>query len=260
MVMVLAGTMAAVGWSASAQPNRVELAAVVLLVVAVVPLLRPAGVARTSLGVALLAGIAVGTVVAPVATLVVFAFLHNLTPVGFLAERLRGRQRATALAACVVAFGIIPAVLASGLPADLLAQHGWWQPDGAPFPIGTAEDHTGAFVPARWFSADRTLDLFTAAVYLQCLHYAVVIGILPRLGAGETEARQSVIPWPRPRTFAVMVVVLAAVVWTGFSRDFVVARRAYGVIAAVHAWVELPVLLLALVRLRPASGPGALPT
>jgi hypothetical protein len=45
-----------------------------------------------------------------------------------------------------------------------------------------------------------------------------------------------------------VVGLAGAVAFVAFVADFAGARAWYGVIAAVHAWVELPVLLLALRR------------
>ena len=45
------------------------------------------------------------------------------------------------------------------------------------------------------------------------------------------------------------VVLLSAVAFVGYAVDFKVARSWYGLAAAVHAWVEVPVLLLALAPL-----------
>jgi hypothetical protein len=47
-----------------------------------------------------------------------------------------------------------------------------------------------------------------------------------------------------------MLVLLTTVLLVvAFASDFPEARRGYGVLAAVHAWLELPILLLALAGL-----------
>ena len=61
-----------------------------------------------ALSVAVTAALAFGLARAPATTLVVLAFLHNLTPVGFLAERLEGAARRRALALCGLVFVAVP--------------------------------------------------------------------------------------------------------------------------------------------------------
>jgi hypothetical protein len=99
-------------------------------------------------------------------------------------------------------------------------------------------------VPGPWLEAPWAGDLFAAAAFLQCLHYLVVIGWLPRLGAGDEPAAPK-LRWPEPRAFAGLVVASTALLAIGFLADFTGARAAYGVVASVHAWIEVPILLLA---------------
>ena len=131
---------------------------------------------------------------------------------------------------------------------------------GAPFlpgvvsgPAGTGDLalHLGAFVPSPWIGSEFGERLFAAAAYLQVMHYAVVLGVLPRLG-GDDQRTRAVAPWPRGGAFAAGVVISGAAAAGSFWADFSGARAGYGVFAAVHAWVEIPVLLAAC-----ALGPTA---
>ncbi|MFO1076982.1 MAG: hypothetical protein U1E73_04560 [Planctomycetota bacterium] len=219
-----------------------ELVVGAALVAIVLPLAwrTRAGPAALALG----AAIAGGAAFAPLETLVLLSLLHNLTPVGFLAERLRGRDRARALAACAVVFGAVPLALLLGagelLPAGLAMA-----PEAAgPFGAGDLDQNLPVFVPSPWLGKESGDRLFAAAAFLQCMHYAVVLGVLPRLGGGG-EAARAAVPWPRPTRLLPFVAIAGALALLGFASDFVGARAAYGVFAAVHAWLELPVLALA---------------
>jgi hypothetical protein len=75
------------------------------------------------------------------------------------------------------------------------------------------------------------------------MHYAVVLHVLPRLsGGGETAGAR--LPWPR-RGFVAGTAAAGALMAAAFAGDFVGARALYAVAAALHAWLEIPVLLLA---------------
>ena len=56
-------------------------------------------------------------IVAPLATLLLLAVTHNLTPLGFLAERLRGRERRRALLLGAIGLIVLPGLIATGLPS-----------------------------------------------------------------------------------------------------------------------------------------------
>ena len=216
---------------------RAELAFGVGLVAVTIPLLTARVEPLGALLAFCVAGVLVGGVVyAPVETLVCFALLHNLTPVGFLAERLRGPTRRRAMSAAAAVFFVVPGVIVATpfVPGVLYG----------PFAIGDLSRHEGAFVPSAWTQTAFGARLFAAAAYLQVMHYAVVLGVLPKLGGGD-EATRAVVPWPQRRTFAVGVSILGAITAGAFVADFVGARAGYAVFAAVHAWVEIPTLLLA---------------
>ncbi|MEQ8762846.1 MAG: hypothetical protein RL885_02895 [Planctomycetota bacterium] len=220
---------------------ELELLLVIALVAAAGLAVRGGSIARALSMLTAMTFLA-GALLAPLATLVLLAVLHNLTPIGFLAEALRGPERRRALLLCGVAFGVVPLVLLSGAAEALLASFVGIHLDASPFAMGGLHDHLGAFVPATWQSRSFGIRLFTVAAYLQCLHYAVVLYVLPRLsGADESESA-----WPAWSTFRLLVAALAGVFLIGFAVSFGEARAVYGFFAAVHAWVELPILLIAL--------------
>jgi len=244
-VLVISRVAGLVGWSTDTRAP-VELLILVGLTVVVLPRLIRGGATATALGAVVILAIGFGCLQAPGVTLVALAILHNLTPVGFLAERLEGARKKRAMAACGVAFVIVPAFLIMGGLRTGLVAIGSWHGDASLFAVGSLSNHLGAFVPGPWLDATWAADLFTAAVYLQMLHYAVVLHVLPRL-IDARERQGSVVPWPTPTLFARFLAVVGALTLVAFATSFGDARRAYGVFAAVHAWIEVPVLLLALI-------------
>lgn len=214
-----------------------------LAAAAVLTLVPSGGLRRWSAG-ALALLLVTGAVMAPLLTLLILAVTHNLTPIGFLAERLRGRARGRAMILAFIGFIALPLVIASGLPFAVLANVGWIAPEAAVFPsAGPLEANLGAYVP-RWALDDGwALHAFSACVFAQCMHYVAVIGVLLALiPAGSTP----VVPWPTTRRFTIGLIVLGGAMALGFSLDYEIARHVYALAALLHAWLELPLLLLAL--------------
>lgn len=218
-----------------------ELGCGAVLVAGTIPLLLAGRSAL--LAWLVLAALVLGACFDAVTTLVTLAVLHNLTPVGFLAERLRGAERRGALLACVFVFGAVPMLLLLGIVPELLPPLVPAEAAG-PFGTGSLAAHLPAFVPPPLLGTTFADRLFVCAAYLQCMHYAVVLHVLPRL-AGGGETRGATLAWPRGRTFVAAVVVLGAVFSLGFVNDFGGTRGVYSVFAALHAWLEIPVLTLA---------------
>lgn len=218
-----------------------ELLLVAALVAWALPVLRRQGAAWAVTGVGALGALLTATWIAPLMTLVALAFLHNLTPVAFLAERLAGPRRRRALAWCGLLFGLVPvALVVTGLPHRALA---WGLPGSASLlHVGTLEAHQGVFVPA-FLTGPLAVDLFATAAWLQCMHYAVVLGVFPRLGAGDAPRSRLGVPWPRRMGPLLWIAGGASAVF--FVLAFRDARAFYGIAAAVHAWVEWPLLLAA---------------
>jgi hypothetical protein len=248
-LIALLRTVGVFGLGASTLRMQAELGVGAMLA-ALVALLASHGVSRTSCSAALAAAaLGTGAILAPVATLVVLAFAHNLTPLGFLLDGLRGPARTPALLAAAVVFVVVPVAIlggAFGAAAELSA----FDPQG-PAGIGPLEQHLGVFVPPALLTEDIALDMFRAAAYLQCMHYAVVLHVLPRL-AVDRPAGERVAPALLDRLGqGVPVAVLGAAAAAAFVLAFGETRALYGVLASVHAWVEIPILLAALSFPRP---------
>src|SRR5690606_7670373 len=92
-------------------------------------------------------------------------------------------------------------------------------------------------------------------VFLQLAHYGAVLHVLPRLDDAATWSPPgSLVRWPGPGAFLALTALVSAPLVASFTLDFAVARGVYGLAAAVHAWLEVPLLLLAL-----AGGPPHVP-
>lgn len=238
----------------SATTATIELSIGAMLIVAVVPKNWRRCSLRTTTALVALGVIAVGIASAPIDALLVLAIAHNLTPAGFLADRLRDSDatraaRAAFATLATACFVILPAWLASGFATDWLglSTTGASPSDGA---IGATlgielADGIGAFRPS-WFAADRALDLLRACAFLQVVHYVSVLYVMPALSPLPKIAPRSATPILSGRAMPVLLLVLTLFFAIAFFYDFREARAAYGVFAAAHVWIELPALLLAL--------------
>jgi len=202
---------------------------------------QPGAVAALVATVALVSVVVYGAMRGPLELLVLFAVLHNATPLLFLVERAPpGRRRLAAVATTALFVGV-PALVAAGATTTLLSEA--IDLHARPWRTGSLVEHYVAYLPPALRGDPRAAQLFSAAVTAQLLHYGAVIVWLPRtLGADERPR----LPWPRSPVFAVVVVALSAGLLAHFVVDFVGARALYGLAAAVHAWLEWPVLLAAL--------------
>jgi hypothetical protein len=213
----------------------VELGAATVLAAGAVLRMRR----RHAVGAVLGAALGIGAVAAPFQMLLGLAILHNLTPLGFVAEAMPAERRSGALVLLAVPLVALPLLIATGLPCAALARLGLEWPEARFLASGPLAFNLGAYVPASLISSEWALHAFTAAVFAQIMHYAAVILLLPRL-ASETPTR-----WP-PRQLAAGIAGAAAVLALVFFVDYGLARQLYGLAALVHAWLEIPVLLVAL--------------
>ena len=187
-----------------------------------------------------------GVFTAPAATLVTLAFAHNLTPLFFLVENLKHASkkhlRVRVFALCTCSFLVLPA--AWFLWQFVSWQNGGdtsWDPDL--FGTGPIERHIPVFVPSFLAAAPQDLLLFQLAVYYQGLHYALTIHVLPRM-LSKREERETRLPWPDRTLFAQVLFLISVLFLCLFAISFGEARSFYGIFAAFHAWIEVPLLLL----------------
>jgi hypothetical protein len=217
----------------------IELAAAVMLVAGALALMRRRRVIGAGAGLLL----AAGAIAAPFQLLLALAILHNLTPLGFFAEALPGTVRRRALTLAAIPLIGLPLLIATGLPFELLARLGLTLPEARFLASGPLTLNLGVYVPAGLVSTDWALHAFSAAVFAQIMHYAAVIGLLPRLL--DTTSTRPVAPWPRGRWLVAGIAAMAGAFALAFVVDFRLARQIYGMAALAHGWIEIPILLIA---------------
>ena len=186
---------------------------------------------------------ALGAIYAPIPTFLVWAWLHNLTPLGFVAEITTGEERRRWLLMLSVPFFVLPALVATGIFHDVaqtlfrIAELEWASAFGA------GDKPLLSFLPPDSWD----LNLFSAAVVAQSMHYVAVIVLLPQLlRAKQVPAAPTIVARPSWPVFGATVAVIGAVAFAIYAISYSDARAAYGVAAAIHAWIELPILLLAI--------------
>lgn len=252
MLGVLVGVMAVRGARAlgllGALPGvLLELGLGLGLVLLVMPALRRRGPVTSAAGLLVAGLLAVSILVAPAAALLALAVLHNFTPVGFVLEARAGPSRRRALRWCAAVFVAVPVLIATGGPWAIAHATGLSAPEASPLGYGPLHEAMHAYLPVALLDPALALHLFAACVFLQGAHYVTVLLVLPHQLPPTAAGR---LPWPSARWWPwVLGAALLAVV--PFAFDFVAARRGYGIVAAVHAWVEIPILLLAFAGLQP---------
>ena len=203
--------------------------------------------ANRLLGAAIGIAFALGATFAPLMTFLIWAWVHNLTPMGFVAEILEGEERRRWLLWLSLPFFVLPALVATGV---------FHEAGALLFPLGGSQGLSifgAGEKPLASFLAPGFADmhLFSAAVVAQAMHYVAVIVMMPMLlkraqSASGGAPVATVVPWPSWRVFAFAVAGIAVVAFGIYAVSYSDARAGYAVAAAIHAWIELPVLLLAL--------------
>ena len=176
-----------------------------------------------------------GAAEAPLTTMVALSALHNFTPLGFFAEA--APRRWLGIGALLFIGG--PLLLASGLPFAALQSVGLIAPEWTLLPTGPLADHLGVYLPGEAQRAPWALYAFSGLVFAQVLHYGAVLHGLPRLAGEGGRTRWRV---------GLVLAAIGALTLLAFAFDFRGSRQLYGIAAAVHAWLEVPVLLAALLQ------------
>lgn len=197
------------------------------------------------IGLGVATAVTFGALYYPYATFLIWAWLHNLTPLAFIAEALKGRERRLVLSLLCIPFFVLPACVALGglsFLADALFGHNGLNGGSA---FGAGLKPLGSFLPAS-LAPDEAMPYFQAAVLSQVMHYLAVIVLMPRLLWRGAAQDGRLAPWPRWPVFYGLLTLAGIVSTTFYWIDFSEARSAYALAATLHSWIELPIFLLAL--------------
>ena len=184
--------------------------------------------------------------IAPFTTSVAVAILHNFTPLGFLWQIAPRAARPRVMAAAGFGLLLLPLLAAMGGAHLALNALGFSPSAFDPLGAGPLAEHLGVYVPRAFVDGPRAVDFFTASVIAQGAHYLAVIVILPFLLGRLDPGAAGLVAWPRGVLFALLCAAAAGLALSPFFADFARARAYYGLFAAIHAWIEVPVLILAL--------------
>ena len=185
---------------------------------------------RLGVAVAIAILLVFGIVQTPITTLVILAILHNLTPIGFI-HHSPSQQHFHRLG-CLFIFGVLP----------LLVFYGRWM-TASWYPLPSLTSYITTFVPPALQDSQFADPLFAAVTFCQCMHYMVVIGLFSQWTPSNSE---SLIPWMRPQGFYLAILLISTLFLVAFKTSFFTTRAFYGVLASIHAWVEIPLLLILL--------------
>ncbi len=111
------------------------------------------------------------------------------------------------------------------------------------------------YVPGGLLRSAHAIDLFAASTVAQLAHYGAVIVVLPWLLSRWAPGSMGLVRWPRGLVFYGAIAGLALFAFSGFAADFAGARAIYSLLAAFHAWVEIPMLIVALTAPQPINSP-----
>ena len=191
------------------------------------------------------AAVTFGALYYPYMTFLIWAWLHNLTPLAFIAEATRGRERVWTLGLLTIPFFMLPGFVALGglewLARDVFGH----APLSGGSAFGAGLQPLGSFIPAGT-RPDVAMPYFQAAVLSQVMHYLAVIVLMPRLLGRGAEQAGRLAPWPRWPVFYGLLAAASAVSVSFYAIDFGEARSAYALAATLHSWIELPIFLIAL--------------
>ena len=75
------------------------------------------------------------------------------------------------------------------------------------------------------------------------MHYAVVIGLFPQW---TFDRSKMFLPWVSSKYFYWLLAGISACFLIAFQQSFFITRALYSIVAAIHSWLEIPLLLLIL--------------
>jgi hypothetical protein len=184
---------------------------------------------RGSIGIAVSCLLGIGIIKDPIVTSVIFAIIHNLTPIGFVLER-QGFKSTRTIWICGLIFGLLPLLIILYQYFPLVY-----------FPLEINTIYLRAFIAPSWQQLSIAYPLFSAVAFLQCMHYAVVIGLFSQW----TPDRPNSLVTYNNKYFYLLLGSISISFLIAFQHSFVLTRAFYGVVASIHAWIEIPLLLMA---------------
>lgn len=201
---------------------------------------------RRSFAVIVAGTLGLATLWAPYDTTITLSVLHNLTPLAFLWEVTPRPSRPRIMAIALTVFVALPMLVATGVPRMLLTALDVPVATLDPLNAGPLSAHLDVYAPAPLLRCASAIDLFSASVVAQCAHYAAMILVLPMLLQRRDPTAAGLLPWPRGIVFASIVTLASMLALQRFAGAFVEARALYGIAASIHAWIEIPLIVIAL--------------
>ncbi len=218
------------GWLSIELAHMLELSFGLGLVLIVTQYLYRQNWRLAVIGILVSCLLGIGIINDPIATSITFAIFHNLTPIGFILERQGSINSIRTLLICGLIFGLIPLLI-------ILYQ---FFPT-AHFALETNIAYLSAFIAPAWQQLSIAYPLFSAVVFLQCMHYTAVIGLFSQW---TFDRSPTLLPW-LPSQFSYMLLGGISVCFlVNFQHDFGLTRSVYGIVASIHAWLEIPLLLI----------------
>lgn len=187
-----------------------------------------------------------GIYFAPVLTIFIFALGHNFTPLFFLMDAAPKGKYVKALMWPMLVF-IIPLFIALGIFDEVFI----FNQEFFVLPKSFSEQRLlGTYIPSNYFHPESAYRLFKAAVFAQVLHYCATIFIYPKLLANKKNIKENeyIEFWPS-KIIALVILFLCLASIIPYAINFFQAKAFYGILAALHAAVEVPLLLLLLAGL-----------
>ncbi|MBW4621389.1 MAG: hypothetical protein KME17_18765 [Cyanosarcina radialis HA8281-LM2] len=189
-----------------------------------------------AIGIAVSCLLGIGIIIDPIATSITFAIIHNFTPVGFILERERSNFKSILLT-CGFVFVVIPLLIILYQLFPILT-----------LPLETNRNYLSAFIAPSWQKLAIAYPLFSAVTFLQCMHYATVIGLFSQW---TKERSPTLLPWLPSKYFYCLLGGISLIFLVAFQQSFTLTRSFYGIAASIHAWLEIPLLLLLTQQLIP---------
>ncbi len=214
--------------------RTLELLAGVAMIAVVAPIWWSSGTRSSIAGLGLSALLLGGLLWSPLHALLAVAVLHNWTPLALVSEAAGPALRTHVWTVGLLIFVGAPVLVGSGVVSAGFELIAVTPTEASPIGAGSLARNLGAYLPPEMHGWGSAANVFSAIVVAQCLHYAAVLLVLPRLG-GRLQLR-----------WVVATAGVTAVLLLAYLIDFRAARALYGVAASLHAWVEVPILVLCM--------------